>query len=107
MNCSPRASSSLHDEVDLNAGTERQGGNTDRRTGGEGLTEMLRVNAIQHRVVTDTREKHTGAHDIIETLAGRLENRREILKDAFRLGRNTARHQLARRRVLTDVTADI
>src|SRR5262249_22070121 len=38
---------------------------------------------------------------------GRLENRREILEDAVRLGRNTSRHQLARRRVLADLTAEI
>ena len=52
-------------------------------------------------------EKHTDAHDIIETLAGRLEKRREILEDAVRLGRNTSRHQLASRRVLADLTAEI
>src|SRR6202011_886276 len=68
---------------------------------------MLRVNAIHRRVITNAREIHASAHDIIETLAGRLENRREILEDALRLGRDTAGHQLARRRVLTDLTAEI
>src|SRR5215510_6262563 len=68
---------------------------------------MLGVNAIERHEVTHAREKHTDAHDIIKTLAGRLENRREILEDALRLGRNTSRHQLARRRVLTDLTAEI
>src|SRR5215468_8366214 len=98
--------SSLDDEVDLNASPERQRGHRDRRTGGKGLAEMLGVNAIHRRVITDARKIHTSARDIIETLAGRLENRREILENALRLGRNTSRHQLARRRVLTDLAAE-
>src|SRR5580700_8830021 len=68
---------------------------------------MLGVNAIERHEVTDAREKHTDAHDIVETLAGGLENRREILQDALRLGRNTSPHQLARRRVLAHLTAAI
>src|SRR5882762_7458262 len=68
---------------------------------------MHGVNAIQRHEVTHAREIHTGARDIIKTLAGRLKNRREILEDALRLGRNTSRHQLARRGVLTDLTAEI
>src|SRR5712675_3297852 len=68
---------------------------------------MHGVNAIQRHEATPAREIHTGARDIIKTLAGRLENRREILEDALRLGRNTSRHQLARRRVLADLTAEI
>jgi hypothetical protein len=48
---------------------------------------MLGVDAIQRHVVTHAREIHTGAHDIIETLTGRLE--------------------LARCRVLADLTAEI
>src|SRR5262245_55095693 len=68
---------------------------------------MLGVNAIQRHVITHVRKIHTSAHDIIETLAGRLENRREILEDAVRLGLNTSRHQLARRPILADLTAEI
>src|SRR5690242_8020585 len=68
---------------------------------------MLGVNAIQRRVITHVRKIHTSAYDIIETLASCLENRREILEDALRLGSDTSRHQLARRRVLTDLTAEI
>src|SRR5207248_7037949 len=64
-------------------------------------------NAIQRRVITHVRKIRTSAHDIIETLAARLENRREILEDALRLGSDTSRHQLARRRVLTDLTAEV
>src|ERR1700730_2769698 len=107
MRSPPCVASSLDDEVDLNAGPKRQRGHPDRRAGGKGLTEMLGVNAIQRHVVTYTREIHTGAHDIIETLAGRLKNRREILEDALRLGRKTSRRQLARRRVLADLTAEV
>src|ERR1700681_2770938 len=99
--------SSIDDEVDLNAGPKRQRGHPDHRAGGKGLTEMLGINAIQRHVITDAREIHTSAHDIIETLAGRLKNRGEILEDALRLGCNTSRHQLARRRILTDLTAEI
>src|SRR5437879_10573016 len=68
---------------------------------------MLCIQAIHRDVVTHAREKHTDAHDIVETLAGRLENRREIPEEAVRLGRNTSRHQLARHRVLADLTAEI
>src|SRR5262245_6530859 len=68
---------------------------------------MLGVDAIQRHVITHVRKIHASAHDIIETLAGRLENRREILEDALHLGRDTSRHQLARRRVLTDLAAEI
>src|SRR5258708_18609395 len=107
MRSPPCLASSLDDEVDLNAGPKWQRGHGDHRTDGKGLTEMLGVNAIQRHVITDAREIHTSAHDIIETLAGRLKNLREILKDALRLGRNTSRHQLARRGVLTDLTAEI
>src|ERR1700693_1888324 len=103
----PCVASSLDDEVDFNAGPKRQRGHRDRRAAGEGLTEMLGVNSIQRHEVTHAREIHTGARDIIETLAGRLENRREILEDALRLGSNTSRHQLARRRVLADLTAEV
>src|SRR6266404_8717940 len=103
----PCVASSLDDEVDLNAGPKRQSGHRDRRAGGKGLTEMLGVNAIQRHVVAHACEINTGAHDIIETLAGRLENRREILEDALRLGRNTSCHQLARRRILADLTAEV
>ena len=51
---------------------------------------MLCVDAIHRDVVTHVREIHTDAHDIIETLADRLENRREILEDSVRLGRNSS-----------------
>src|ERR1044071_6746708 len=100
----PCVASSLDDEVDLNAGPKRQGGHPDHRTGGKGLIEMLSVNAIQRHVITHVRKIHTSAHDIIEALAGRLENRGEILEDAVRLGRNTSSHQLARGGVLADLT---
>src|SRR5437764_8623540 len=85
----PAVASSLDDEVDLNAGPKRQRGHRDRRAGGKGRTEILCVDAIQRHEVTHAREIHTGARDIIETLAGRLENRREISEDALCLGHNT------------------
>ena len=68
---------------------------------------MLGVNAIQRHVTTHAREIHTGAHNVIETLSGRLENRREILEDALRLGRNAPLDYLASGRVLADLTAEI
>src|SRR5262245_11672454 len=64
----PRRGQSLDDEIDLNAGPKRQGGHPDHRTGGKRLTEMLGVHAIQRPVITDVRQIHTSAHDIIETL---------------------------------------
>src|SRR5258708_14874383 len=107
MRSPPCVASSLDDEVDLNAGPKRQRRHRDHRTGGKGLTEMLGVNAIQRHVITHAREIHTSAHDIIETLAGLLENRREILEDALRLGHNTPLDHLTSARVLTDLTAEI
>src|SRR5206468_9170130 len=68
---------------------------------------MLCVDTIHRDVVTHVREIHTDADDNSETPAGRLENRREILEDSVRLGRNCSRHQLARRRILADLTAEI
>src|SRR6201988_3131669 len=100
----PCVASSLDDEVDLHAGPKRQRGHPDRRAGGKGLTEILCVNAIHRDKVTHAREKHTGAHDIIETLAGRLENRREVLEDSLRLGHNTPLDHLASDRVLADLS---
>src|SRR5215472_6821557 len=88
----PCVSSSLDDEIDLNAGPKRQGGHPDHRAGGKGLTEMLGVNAIQRHVITHVRKIHTSAHDFIATLAGRLENCREFLEDALRLASDTSRH---------------
>ena len=79
----------LDDEVDLNAGPQRQRGHRDRRAGGKGLGEMLGVDAIHRAEVTHVREIHAGARNVIETLAGRLENRREIPEDALCLGHNT------------------
>jgi len=49
---------------------------------------MFCVDAIHHGEITHVREKDTGAHNIVETLADRLENRQEILEDALRLGHN-------------------
>ena len=70
------------------------------------MTEILCVDAIHRGEVTHTREKHTGAHDIIETLAGRVENRREVLEDALRLGHNAPLDHLASGRVLGDLSAE-
>src|ERR1700756_679774 len=84
----PHFASSLDDEVDLNAGPKRQRGHRDRRAGGKGLTEMLCVDAIHRVEVTHAREIHAGARNVIETLAGRLENRCEIPKNTLCLGHN-------------------
>src|SRR5260221_4231646 len=99
--------SSLDDEVDLNAGPQRQRGHRDRRAGGKGLGEMLGVDAIHRAEVTHVREIHAGARNMIETPAGRLENRREIPEDALRLGHNTPLDHLASGRVLADLTAEV
>src|ERR1700688_2991917 len=99
--------SSLDDEVDLNAGPQRQRGHRDRRAGGKGLTEILCVDAIHRDEVTHAREIHAGARNVIETPAGRLENRREIPKDALGLGHNTPLDHLASGRVLADLTAEV
>src|SRR5271170_3315111 len=103
----PCVASSLDDEVDLNAGPKRQRGHRDRRAGGKGLTEMLRVDAIHRAEVTHAREIYAGARNVIETLAGRLENRREIPEDALCLGHNTPLDHLASGRVLADLAAEV
>src|SRR6202162_847147 len=103
----PCVASSLDDEVDLNAGPKRQRGHRDRRAGGKGLTEILCVDAIHRDEVTDAREIHSGARNVIETPAGRLENRREIPKDALCLGHNPPLYHLASGRVLADLTAEV
>src|SRR5262247_178355 len=98
---------SLDDEVDLNAGPKRQRSHPDRRAGGKRLTEMLCVDPIHRDEVADVREIHPSAHNVIETLARRLENRREILKDALCLGHNTPLDHLASGWVLADLTAEV
>src|SRR5262252_8601107 len=102
----PCAASGLDNEVDLDAGPKRQRGGPDRRAGGKGLTEILCIDAIHRGEVSHVREKHTGAHDVIETLAGRFENRREVLEDALRLCHNAPLDHLASGRVLADLTAE-
>src|ERR1700751_2129992 len=103
----PCVTSSLDDEVDLNAGPKRQRGHRDRRAGGKGLSEILCVNAIHGDEVTHAREIHTGAHDIIETLTSCLENRREIPEDAICLRHNPSLDDLASGRVLGDLSAEV
>ena len=102
----PGVASSFDDKVDFNARPKRQLGRANRRAGGKGLTEIPRVDAIHRGEITYARQKHTGLHDIIETPAGRLENRREILEDALRLGHNASLDHLASGRVLTDLSAE-
>src|ERR1700751_3583926 len=68
---------------------------------------MFCVDAIHRGEITHVREKDTGAHNIVETLAGRLENRREILEDALRLGYNPPLAHLARGRVLGNLSAEV
>src|ERR1700722_15274372 len=103
----PCVASSLDDEVDLNAGSQRQRGHRDRRAGGKGLTEMLGVDAIHRAEIAHACEIHAGACNVIETPAGRLENRREIPKDALCLGHNAPLDHLASGRVLADLTAEV
>src|SRR5215470_3055704 len=107
MKITLRVDSSLDDEVDLNACPKRQRSYPDRRAGGKGLTEVLGVDAIHRDEVTHAREKYTGAHDVIETLAGRLEDCREILEDALCLGHDTPLDHLASGRVLGDLSAEV
>src|SRR6201988_4645750 len=68
---------------------------------------MLCVDFIHRAEVTHVREIHAGARNIFETLARRLENRREIPKDALCLGHNTSFDHLASGRVLADLTAEV
>src|SRR5438067_10730974 len=103
----PCFASSLDDEVDFNAGPKRQRGHPDRRPGRKGRTKILCVDAIHRAEVTHAREIHAGARNVIETLAGRLENRREILKDTLCLGHYTSLEQLARARDLADLVAAV
>jgi hypothetical protein len=68
---------------------------------------MLCVYVIHRAEVPHVREIHCGARNVIETLARRLENRREIPKDALCLGHNTPLDHLASGRVLADLTAEV
>src|SRR5262245_18512361 len=98
---------SLDDEVDLDAGPKRQRSHPDRRAGGKRLAEMLCVDPIHCDEVGDVREIHPGARNVIETPAGRLENRCEIPKDTLCLGLDTSFDHLASGRVLADLTAEV
>src|SRR5437588_1030421 len=83
-----------------------QRGHPDRRAGGKGLTEMLCVDVIHRAEVTHTREIHSGARNVIETLAGRLEHRPSTPKDTLRPRHNTPPGHLACARVLADPPAE-
>src|SRR5580693_197986 len=67
---------------------------------------MFCVDTLHRREITHVRKKHTSAYNIAETLAGRLENRREVLEDALRLGHNAPLDHLASGRVLGDLSAE-
>ena len=54
-------------------GSKRQRGHPDRRAGRKGLTEILCVDPIHRDEVAHAREIHAGAHNVIETPAGRFE----------------------------------
>src|SRR5262249_16104377 len=97
---SPCVTSSLDDEVDLNAGPKRQGGQREGRGGRKRLTEKFSGDAVHRGEVTHAREINGGARNMIETPAGHLENRREISEDTLRLGDNTSLDHPARGRVL-------
>src|SRR5262245_19982438 len=68
---------------------------------------MLCVDPIHRDEAADVREIHAGARDIIETPAGRLENRCEIPKDTLCLGHNAPLDHLASGRVLADLTTEV
>src|SRR6201998_4580023 len=99
--------SSLDDEVDLNAGPKRQRRRRDRRAGRKRMTEIFGVDAVHRGEVTHAREINGGARNMIETPARRLENRREVSEDTLRLGDNASLDHPARGRVLADLTADV
>src|SRR5258708_5449021 len=107
MRSPPCVASSLDDEVDLNAGPKRQRRHPDGRAGGKGRVKMLCEDTIHGEEVIYVRKILPRAHDIIETPAGRLKNRREILEDALHLGHNTSCDHLASGRVLADLTAEV
>src|SRR6185312_5032873 len=103
----PRVTSSLDDEVDLNAGSKWQRGYRNGRAGRKGLTEILCVDPIHRDEVVHARQIHAGARNVIETSAGDFEDRCEILKDTLCLGHNASLDHLARGRVLADLTAEV
>src|SRR5215470_7896164 len=103
----PCVTSSLDDEVYLNAGPKRQRGHADRRAGRKWLTKILCVDAIHRDKVTHVREIHAGAHNVIETLTNHLENGREIPEDALCLGHNTPLNHLTNNQILADLTTEI
>src|SRR5262245_27759182 len=68
---------------------------------------MLCVDLIHRADVTQVREIHSGARNVIETLARRLETRRQFPKVALCLGHNAPLDHLASGRVLADLTAEV
>src|ERR1051326_2477872 len=78
--------SSLDDQVDFNTSPKRQRGHPDGRAGRKGRPKLLCVEPIHRGVVTQVGENHAGPPHVIETPAGCLEHRREILEDALCLG---------------------
>src|SRR5262249_60628962 len=93
--------------VDLSAGRHWQPTRLYRRAAATRLAEMLWRDPLQRDEVAHVRAIPPGARNVIETPAGRLENRCEIPKDTFCLGHNAAFDHLASGRVLADLTAEV
>src|SRR5258708_32341586 len=68
---------------------------------------MLRVVAFPRAEYTHAREIRAGGSNGMETLTGRLANRREILEDALCLGHNPPLDHLTSGRVLADLAAEV
>src|SRR5436309_9797645 len=68
---------------------------------------MICRKAIRRHVISHDLDIHSVTHNVIEILSGRVDNHREILEDALRLGRNAPLDYLASGRVLADLTAEI
>jgi hypothetical protein len=94
------------DEIDLDARTQWQGRNGDRRARGVRLNELLLVDSIYGGEVTYIGKEDSGPHDIGEGLAGGFENGGKISQYLFGLGADAPRHELSGCRIQADLTAE-
>jgi len=99
--------SSRGNDIDFEAGAERQGGYCDRRARGIRRRELPGIDPVDHSVVADIGQEDPNLHDISEALSRRFENGANILEYLFGLGGHATRDEFARCRVLPYLTTQI
>src|SRR4051794_35478540 len=103
----PRGSAAVGDEVDLDPRAGGEGDDADRRSRGQELAHVLGVDAVERLVLLlEAREERARRDDVAQREAGVLEDDREVVHHATRLGLDVAERVFAGLRVSRDLAGD-